>query len=220
MSSTPRQRSSKRRLIAKSPAPALPRDFFAAVHRQKRRLTRDVLFVTIGDQRMWHFRTTDGSEIPSIRTLLESEGTAKGSGNGGGFRLVKQFIISTSRFGIGQVEGSNCTPLGLHRVARKIGGSQPIGTVFKGRKPIGTIATIGIDKAMICHRILWLDGLEPGFNRGGKVDTFKRYIYIHGFGDEDTLGRPQSHGCIHVGAQELAALFDAVPRGTLVWIQR
>jgi lipoprotein-anchoring transpeptidase ErfK/SrfK len=73
---------------------------------------------------------------------------------------------------------------------------------------------------MICHRILWLDGLEPGFNRGGNVDTFNRYIYIHGFGDESTLGHPQSHGCIHVGAEDLIPLYELLPRGTLVWIQR
>src|SRR5262252_2981432 len=62
----------------------------------------------------------------------------------GKYQFAKTFRCSTSRFGIGQVEGSNCTPLGLHRIAKKIGGNQPIGTVFKGRKPIGTIDIIGI----------------------------------------------------------------------------
>jgi len=66
---------------------------------------------------------------------------------------------------------------------------------------------------------LWLEGLEPGFNRGGSVDTFSRYIYIHGFGDQTTLGRPFSHGCIHLAANDLIPLFDRVPVGTLVWIQ-
>jgi len=32
---------------------------------------------------------------------------------------------STSRFGIGQIEGSNQTPLGLHRISEKIGGGAP-----------------------------------------------------------------------------------------------
>jgi len=60
--------------------------------------------------------------------------------------------------------------------------------------------------------------LEPSLNRGGNVDTYGRYIYIHGFGDETTLGRPQSHGCIHVAAKDLMPLFDLLPIGSLVWI--
>jgi hypothetical protein len=70
----------------------------------------------------------------------------------------------------------------------------------------------------IVHRILWLEGLEPGFNCGGTVDSHQRYIYIHGFGDETTLGRMQSCGCIHVGASDLMPLFELIPVGTLVWI--
>jgi hypothetical protein len=203
---------------------SLPPEFFAAVRHHKRRLTHDVLLVSTACQRMWHFRWD--SNQPLTRppaTLSPSDGErdgVRGELSTTLYHLQKQFVISTSRFGIGQIEGSNKTPLGLHRIARKIGGGQPVGTVFKGRKPIGTITQIGKDKAMICHRILWLDGLEPGFNRGGNVDTFTRYIYLHGFGDETTLGHPQSHGCIHVGASDLLPLFDAVPRGTLVWISR
>jgi len=122
-----------------------------------------------------------------------------------------------SRFGIGQANGSNCTPLGLHRVARKLGGGQPIGTVFKARRPIG-LTWAGMADAGIVHRILWLEGLEPGLNRGGEVDSFRRCIYIHGFGDETTLGRPMSLGCVHLAAADLMPLFELVPEGTLVWI--
>ncbi|MHB8521926.1 MAG: L,D-transpeptidase family protein, partial [Limisphaerales bacterium] len=68
------------------------------------------------------------------------------------------------------------------------------------------------------HRILWLDGLEPGFNRGGRVDTHRRYVYIHGIGDEPTLGHPASRGCVHLAAQDLLPIFDRVPADTLVWI--
>ena len=73
--------------------------------------------------------------------------------------------------------------------------------------------------APIAHRILWLEGLEPGFNRGDGVDSHDRYIYIHGIGDERTLGRPASIGCIHLAASDLLPLFDRIPEGTLVWIQ-
>jgi len=133
------------------------------------------------------------------------------------YRFVRSFRCSTSRFGIGQTAGSNCTPLGLHRVAEKIGGGWPVGTVFSSRKPIG-FTWRGIPDAKITTRILWLEGLEPGFNLGGNVDSHARYIYIHGTGDEMTLGRPASCGCIHLAASELVPLFDKLPIGTLVWI--
>lgn len=126
-------------------------------------------------------------------------------------------MCSTSKFGIGQRAGSNRTPLGLHRIAQKIGGGWPVGTVFKGRKPVGFMWR-GLPLAPITTRILWLEGLEPGFNRGGNVDSFARYIYIHGTGDEPGLGRPASHGCIHLAADDLVPLFDKLGVGTLVWI--
>ena len=135
------------------------------------------------------------------------------------YRLVKQFRCSTSRFGVGQIAGSNQTPLGLHRIAEKIGGGWPVGTVFKSRKPVG-FTWKGLPFAKITTRILWLEGLEPGFNRGGNVDSHARYIYIHGTGDEPTLGRPASCGCIHLAADDLIPLFDQLPLGTLVWIKR
>jgi len=133
------------------------------------------------------------------------------------YRFIRKFRCSTSRFGIGQVESSNCTPLGLHRIVEKIGGGWPVGTVFKGRLPIG-YTWQGMPDAKITTRILWLEGLEPGFNRGGKVDSHARYIYIHGTGDETTIGRPASYGCIHLAADDLVPLFDKLPGGTLVWI--
>lgn len=129
------------------------------------------------------------------------------------------FRVSTSRFGLGQRKNSDCTPLGLHRIARKIGGGWPVGSVFKSRKLVG-FTWQGLTGAAITNRILWLDGMEPGFNRGNGVDTFARYIYIHGTGNEPSLGRPASHGCIHVSAAELLPLYDLLPVGTLVWISR
>jgi len=134
-----------------------------------------------------------------------------------GYALRKTFRCSTSKFGIGEKAGSNMTPRGLHRVARKIGGGWPIGTVFKSRQVTG-FTWQGQPFAPITHRILWLEGLEPDFNRGGQVDSFQRYIYIHGTGDETTLGRPDSHGCVHLSAADLLPLYDLLPEGTLVWI--
>ncbi len=130
---------------------------------------------------------------------------------------AKQYRISTSKFGIGQISGSNKTPLGLHRIAEKIGAGCEAGTVFKGRKVIGHLRD-GLPLESITTRILWLEGLEEGFNRGGNVDTHSRYIYIHGFGDQDSLGKPTSLGCIHLADVDLIPLYDLLPSGTLVWI--
>jgi hypothetical protein len=132
--------------------------------------------------------------------------------------LAKIFRCSTSRFGIGQIEGSNRTPLGLHRIAEKIGDGWPAGTVFKARQPIG-FTWKGLPEAKITTRILWLDGLEPGFNRGGNVDSHARYIYIHGTGDQTTIGKPSSCGCVHLADADLIPLFKQLSSGTLVWIQ-
>jgi L,D-transpeptidase YbiS len=134
-----------------------------------------------------------------------------------GYALRKTFRCSTSKYGVGQSAGSNMTPRGLHRVARKIGGGWPIGTAFQGRQVTG-FTWQGQPSAPIAHRILWLEGLEPGLNRGGTVDSFRRYIYLHGTGDETTLGRPASHGCIQLSAADLLPLYDKLPEGTLVWI--
>jgi hypothetical protein len=133
------------------------------------------------------------------------------------YALRKKFRCSTSKFGIGETAGSNRTPRGLHRIAEKIGGGWPAGTAFKGRKPIG-FTWRGHASATITSRIFWLAGLEPGFNQGGQVDSHSRYIYIHGTGNEPALGRPDSHGCVHLAAQDLIPLYDQVPAGTLVWV--
>jgi L,D-transpeptidase YbiS len=135
----------------------------------------------------------------------------------GGYALRKIFRCSTSKYGIGEMEGSNMTPRGLHRIAQKIGGGWPIGVAFKGRQVIG-FTWQGQPLAPITHRILWLEGLEPGLNRGGDVDSFRRYIYIHGTGNETNLGRPDSHGCVHLSANDLLPLYDKLPEGTLVWL--
>ncbi|MBM3881059.1 MAG: L,D-transpeptidase [Verrucomicrobia bacterium] len=135
----------------------------------------------------------------------------------GAYVLKRVYVISTSRYGIGQVQDSNRTPLGLHRIARKLGGGWPVGTIFESREPVGWTWQ-GRPDAAIAHRILWLEGLEPGRNCGEGIDSFKRFIYIHGVGDETTLGRPASRGCIHMAASDLMPLYELLPTGTLVWI--
>jgi hypothetical protein len=134
-------------------------------------------------------------------------------------KFVKKFRCSTSRFGIGQLAGSNRTPLGLHRIAEKIGAGEPAGTVFNSRVIVGHTSQPEFADAKITTRILWLEGLEPGFNQGTNVDSHSRYIYIHGTADQNSIGQPASHGCIHLADADLIPLFNLLPGGTLVWIQ-
>lgn len=180
-----------------------PEKFFWACRRHYVALTRWCLVVSVQPQRMFLFKRNSEATNASMRPI---------------YQLQKQYVISTSRFGVGQQSGSNQTPLGLHRIAEKIGRGHPIGTVFSSRLPIG-LTWQGMPDASIVHRIFWLDGLEPGFNRGGQVDTHARYVYIHGYGDELTLGKPKSCGCVHLAAADIIPLSEKLPSGTLVWIQ-
>ena len=119
--------------------------------------------------------------------------------------------------------GSLGTPRGLHEIAERIGAGQPVGMVFKSRVPTGlhfseVVAGEAESRNLITSRILWLRGLEPGVNQGGDVDTFKRYIYIHGTQREDRIGEPMSAGCVLMRNSEIIELYDEVRAGDLVWI--
>jgi hypothetical protein len=184
-------------------------NFFSACKKNDIALTQFVLLVSIAEQTVSLFEKVRSS------AFRRSEPAKAGTPNG--YCFVRAFRCSTSRFDIGQIAGSNGTPLGLHRIVEKIGGGWPVGTVFKSRKPIG-YAWQGMPDAKITTRILWLEGLEPGFNRGGNVDSHARYIYIHGTADQSSIGKPTSCGCIHLADADLIPLFDRLPAGTLVWI--
>lgn len=139
-------------------------------------------------------------------------------------QVVASWPISTAEAGLGSQKGSNKTPLGVHRVAKRFGGGAPLGTIFKARRDTGRIARIltqpGARSAEdnVTTRILWLDGLEPGLNKGAGVDSFERYIYIHGTDEEGRLGAPASHGCIRMRNQDVIALYERVAVDTLVVI--
>ncbi len=138
--------------------------------------------------------------------------------------LVAQWPVSTSRYGIGNREESHKTPTGAHRVARKIGDGAPVGTLFRGRRDTGRIVTIHRDDTpapedYVTTRILWLEGLEPGINKGAGIDSFQRYIYIHGTAEEGRIGTPASHGCVRMRNADVIELFDLIDMGTLVDIR-
>lgn len=131
--------------------------------------------------------------------------------------------ISTALAGAGEQNNSGCTPRGLHRIRLKIGANEPINRVFVGRRSSGeiyshTLAQAFPNRDWILTRILWLQGLEWGRNRGGDVDSLRRYIYIHGTPDTEPMGTPRSHGCIRMRNTDLLELFDRVDQNTEVRI--
>ena len=133
--------------------------------------------------------------------------------------IVERFDCSTSRFGNGIRENSFKTPLGLHRIKDKIGAGAPAGRIFKGRKDTGIDwDQRSTDENLILTRILRLEGLERGINQGPGVDSYERFIYIHGTNREDLLGTPLSHGCLCLRNQDVIHLFELVSVGTLVYI--
>lgn len=138
-------------------------------------------------------------------------------------RLLREYPVSTALNGAGEQKNSYCTPRGLHVVRAKIGAGQPLGAVFRGRRPTGEVWTPALHaqhpgRDWILTRILWLSGCEPGFNRLGNVDSMQRYIYIHGTPDSEPMGAPQSHGCIRMRNADVQELFDLVPVETPVMV--
>ncbi len=135
------------------------------------------------------------------------------------------YPVSTAVAGVGSRAGSNKTPLGLHRIAQKFGAGEPIGMIFKARRPTGKIAHIQTkpikgDGDDVTTRIMWLEGLQPGVNKGPGVDSHARYIYIHGTPEEGLVGTPESHGCVRMKNHDVFKLFNQVPTGTIVDIVR
>ena len=163
---------------------------------QKEAVIKEIIFVSIEKQKLYHIKNN---------------------------KIISEFIISSSAYGTGNKAGSNKTPLGLHKVKQKYGDNTPINGRMKGRVYYGEIATIYKDSTKsktddVTTRILWLKGLEQGKNKGEGIDSFKRYIYIHGTSEEGRLGTPASHGCIRMTNKEVIDLYNKVAIGTLVLI--
>lgn len=129
---------------------------------------------------------------------------------------VKSYKISTSKFGIGDRPGSNCTPLGRLQVAKKIGTNAPMGGVFKSRRPTGEVLKPNAPgRDPIVTRILWLTGTESR-----NQNAFRRTIYIHGTPEERRLGSPASYGCIRMGSRDVADLYNRIGTGADVFVIR
>ena len=157
---------------------------------------KELIFVSIDQQKMYHIHNN---------------------------KIYKSYDISSSKFGIGNKKGSNKTPLGLHKIKEKHGESIPLNGRLIGRVFYGQIAEIFSDTTTsktddITSRVLWLEGLEKGINKGKDIDSYKRYIYIHGTSEEGKIGKPASHGCIRMKNKDVIDLFKEVSIGTFVLI--
>lgn len=139
--------------------------------------------------------------------------------------LIKaSYPISTSKYGEGSIENSFKTPLGEHSIKEMIGEEAEINTIFTSRINTNRSATIidqfeDTDNDYVTSRIMWLDGEEEGFNKGGNVDSYRRYIYIHGTHEEGLIGTKASHGCIRMFNYDVIELFNLVNIGTKVLIR-
>lgn len=136
----------------------------------------------------------------------------------------KVYAVSTALAGPNELQNSGGTPRGRHTVRAKIGGGEPLGAVFVGRRPTGEIYSEELaqrfpNRDWILSRILWLSGCEVGKNRLGNCDTMRRFIYIHGTPDTEPMGVAKSHGCIRMRNADVMELFDLVPAGTEVLIE-
>ena len=156
----------------------------------------EMIFVSIKNQKLYHIKNN---------------------------KIINNFSISSSKYGTGNKNGSNKTPLGLHKIKEKHGKDVPINGKMVGRIFYNQIAAIYKDATEsktddITSRILWLEGIEKGKNKGEGIDSYNRYIYIHGTSEEGKLGTPASHGCIRMKNKDVIDLYNKVEVGTLVLI--
>lgn len=131
-------------------------------------------------------------------------------------KLAKKYVISTSKFGLGDIRGSNRTPLGNHEIVAKIGHGLPPGAVLKSRRWNGEVLKPNAPgRDPIVSRILWLKGTERS-----NCNAFNRFIYIHGTPEEKNLGKPASYGCVRMGMKDVVDLFNTVDVGAKVVITK
>lgn len=137
-------------------------------------------------------------------------------------QVKKCYTCSTSKTGTGSEANSGKTPLGWHRVGEKVGDGLPAGAILKDRQWDGQIwrPNLQVQGDLILSRILWLEGLQDGVNRGGNVDSKQRYIYIHGTNRVDDLGKAASAGCVRLDPKQVIDLYERVNEGCCVLITK
>ncbi len=137
-----------------------------------------------------------------------------------GDAILWESPCATAKKGTGSEMDSFKTPLGWHEIFAKTGRGAPWGQVFRGGVPTAHVWKPGQNtrEDLVLTRIFFLDGLEPGRNKGGNVDSRARYIYIHGTNDEAAIGTPSSQGCVRLRNDDIIALYELVPEGAKVLI--
>lgn len=138
--------------------------------------------------------------------------------------VIQKYPVSTSKYGVGNKQGSYQTPVGRHSIKQKIGEHAALNEVFVGRETIGVLETLQAQQVdlpddLITSRIMWLQGLEPGINKGDDIDSYQRYIYIHGTDEEDKIGTAASHGCIRMRNDDVIDLFEQLDEGCEIYIE-
>ena len=156
----------------------------------------EILFVSVKEQMMYH--------------IVENT-------------IVKEYLVSTAKKGVGNQKNSDMTPHGLHYIKEKYGSKTPQNGRMIGRVFYGQIAKIYYDTTSsktddITSRILWLSGIEKDINKDGNVDSYNRYIYIHGTSEEGKIGSPASNGCIRMLNNDIIELYAKIKIGTKVLI--
>ena len=141
-----------------------------------------------------------------------------------GEQTLVSYPISTSKYGEGSKENSFKTPLGNHVIKEKIGENAPINTIFISRINTKNVATIenkpkNTENDYVTSRIMWLEGQENGVNKGPGIDSYERYIYIHGTHEEGLIGVKASHGCIRMFNVDVIDLYERIYNGTKVIIR-
>ena len=163
---------------------------------KKGKIYNEILYISVKEQKMYHI----------VKNTI-----------------VKEYLVSTAKKGIGNQKNSNLTPHGLHYIKEKYGSKIPQNGRIIGRVFYGEIATIYSDTTSsktddITSRILWLSGMEKDINKGGNVDSYNRYIYIHGTSEEGKIGTPASHGCVRMLNNDIIELYAKIKIGTKVLI--
>ena len=136
-------------------------------------------------------------------------------------KLIRSYPVSSSAYGEGQIENSLKTPLGMHKIKSKIGTNVDKYHFFVSREHIPQKVDIVNEKIdteddFITSRIMWLDGLNEGYNKGLNVDSYKRFIYIHGTHEEGLICEKASHGGIRMLNHDVLELYELIPEETTV----
>ncbi len=139
--------------------------------------------------------------------------------------IIKTYKISSSKYGEGSKINSFKTPLGKHEVKKLIGHNEEKGMRFIGRTPsqihpIYSSEQVYALEDVVQSRIIWLSGMEEGVNKGPGVDSYGRFIYIHGTPEEWLLGQKASKGCIRMSNNDVIELFALLDGGEIVMINK